>query len=248
MTSPPTKTTNSLRSERNRFAAFTHAAADAVLEVNSDFTVQFAAGAIKALLGQPLERVIGTSFTEHFSIADRATLRDVIESVLPGQGFRPIVLSPRLREGAPAQVVVSGYRWPDTQENFCVAVSAVIDSATPQPPRSAVRDEISGLLDKHSFAEDAEVRIREANESGENYTLTLMSLNEVETLNERIGVGAADQLLAKIGDTLSGLAVDGELAGQFDEETFGVIHSADRRRQRSNIGNRNPGARSRPEW
>ena len=227
MTYSPTKTANSLRSERNRFAAFTLAAADAVFEVNSDFTVRFAAGAIKALLGQPPEKVIGTSFAEHFSAGDQAMLRDVIESVLPGQRFRRIVVSPRLREGAPAQVAVSGYRWPDRQENFYVAISAADESATAQPPQSAVRDEISGLLDERSFGEVAEARIREANESGEDYTLTLMSLTEIETLNEGIGVDAADQLMAKIGDSLRGLAVDGELAGQFDETTFGVIHRTD---------------------
>ena len=54
---------DSLRRERDRFVALAFCAADILIEVDTEASITYAAGASKALIGAQPEALVGTSFS-----------------------------------------------------------------------------------------------------------------------------------------------------------------------------------------
>ena len=129
-------------------------------------------------------------------------------------------------KGDPLRVALTGYRLSEDGNASYIALSVETQPVTANPDPKPVRDEKTGLLDKQSFGEIAEARIREAQATGDDYKLTMLGIGEIEQLRDRIDERTADDLMSDVGEMLREFALDGDLAGQFDDGQFGVIHDA----------------------
>jgi EAL domain-containing protein (putative c-di-GMP-specific phosphodiesterase class I) len=91
-------------------------------------------------------------------------------------------------------------------------------------PRRFVPGGDSGLPNSRCFA--ALVGGRLHAHAGDSYQLTLVRLDGLFPLWQRLDRIARQSLAEAIGGSLRAHALQGELAGQFDHESYGVIHAA----------------------
>ena len=228
-----------LRADRDRFVALAFAAADFLLELDAEQRVVFAAGATAPFVGLAPQALAGKSFLDLVATADRSMMREVLAQGARGKRMRNIVL--RLQsvgeDGQPipsAPVALLGYRLPDMGGRYFLSLRA-----GGHEPRLGDEDPVplvtggdSGLPNPRSFAALAGERLGAAgavavDESGKPYNLTLMHFIGLNELRRRLNRDARAQLVAAIGGGLRAMAVNGDLAGQFDGESFGIIHPKD---------------------
>ncbi len=228
-----------LRAERDRFVALAFAAADLLLELDGEQRVLFAAGATAPFTGLAPQGLAGKSFLDLVAPGDRSMMREVLAQGARGKRMRNIVL--RLQtigeDGAvtaSAPLALLGYRLPDMGGRYFLSLRA-----GGHEPRLGDDDPVplvtggdSGLSNPRSFAALAGERLGAAgavavDESGKPYSLTLLRLAGLNELRRRLDRDVRGQLIAAIGGGLRALAVNGDLAGQFDGENFGLIHPKD---------------------
>lgn len=231
--------TAALRAERDRFVALAFAAADLLLELDSEQRVVFASGATAPFVGLAPQALNGKSFLDFVAAADRSMMREVLAQGARGKRMRNIVL--RLQsvgddgQATPsAPLALLGYRLPDMGGRYFLSLRA-----GGHEPRLGDDDPVplvtggdSGLSNPRSFAALAGERLGAAgavavDERGKSYSLTLLRFLGLNELRRRLERDARGQLVAAIGGGLRALAVNGDLAGQFDGENFGLIHPKD---------------------
>jgi EAL domain-containing protein (putative c-di-GMP-specific phosphodiesterase class I) len=235
----PSDPNAALRAERDRFVALAFAAADLLLELDSEQRVVFAAGATAPFVGLAPQALTGKSFLDLVAASDRSMMREVLAQGARGKRMRNIVL--RLQsagdDGQPspsAPLALLGYRLPEMGGRYFLSLRA-----GGHEPRLGDDDPVpqvtggdSGLCNPRSFASLAAERLGAAgavavDERGKSYSLTLLRFLGLNELRRRLERDARGQLVAAIGGGLRALAVNGDLAGQFDGENFGLIHPKD---------------------
>jgi len=208
--------------ERDRFVALAFAAADVLVELDGDLRVRYVAGATQALLGREAETLVGTPLFDLIVEDDHARLRAALVSVPSGARMRPVAVRLANRRAPP--MLAAGYRVADGDEAYYLALSVETPALKPAPPPEPGRDGETGLFDKDSFGELVGRRIEAAKAEGEHYDLTLIDLRNFGNLLEHVDAGVARSFIAHVGDTLRASSVDGDSAGRFDDETYGVLH------------------------
>jgi len=233
-----------LRAERDRFVALAFAAADLLLELDAEQRVAFAAGATLPFVGLAPQALAGKSFLDLVAAADRSMMREVLAQGARGKRMRNIVL--RLQtvgedgQAAPSvPLALLGYCLPDMARNAAGNRYFLSLRAGGHEPRLGDEDPVplvsggdSGLPNPRSFAALAGERLGATgavavDESGKPYNLTLMHFIGLNELRRRLNRDARALLVAAIGGGLRAMAVNGDLAGQFDGESFGIIHPKD---------------------
>ena len=186
------------RDLRDRFLAFAFAAADLLVEADSEGRVTFAAGAFRTRLGEAPEAFVGRPVHTLVAPDDRAALASALGTLSAAGRLPPTAL--RLNDMQRSDVVISGLAPPGPGERLFLTFGP---RPGPPPARSSIAPE--------SLARQAESRLR----GGSGGTLGLLELP-----------GGADAALARapaLRDALIGqLGAAGELApGRFGLLTTG---------------------------
>lgn len=216
-----------LRYERDRFVAFAFASADAFLELDTANVVQYATGAVQWLAGATPEALKGKELVALVDKSDRPLLKAALATAEKQGRFGPLNLriSPKGRKQL--RVVAFGTHLPVHGGRTFVALSARrMAEASPARDESQI-DEESGLLEKGAFGEMAQKAMKAASESGRPYNMTLLDLEGIDELRERLDDDTADQLVADIAAHMQANSVNGESAGRIDDDKFALIHDAD---------------------
>ena len=91
--------------------------------------------------------------------------------------------------------------------------------ATGQPPK---HDRVTGLFSRQHFLDSIAQRL-DAPAGGEPAAVLVVRPDELETLQEDIGVGAVDHLLAELGTLLDDLIRDNDFAARIDDRSFALL-------------------------
>lgn len=211
-----------LQTQRDRFLAFAFAAADLLLEIDTGGQVTYASGATMKLLGKDMREVPGHSFMDLVDPADRALVRAALQA-MPGGG-RLQTLNVRLaRDGEASRAWVNGYRLPIENGPSHIALSS-LERFTERLVQDGPRDARSGLLEGGALTDALADAVR-AGEIGQGDTLTLLELDGLEDLSHRLAPAAYQELMSDIGGFLRLRSGGRDLAGQFGEGRFGVLHT-----------------------
>jgi EAL domain-containing protein (putative c-di-GMP-specific phosphodiesterase class I) len=206
---------SAVRSQRDRFVGFAFAAADLLIEAGEDGTISFVAGAAQNLYGSASENLVGTNVYELLAPADRPVARALVASLERGGRFVPVTL--RLaRDGAPP-IVLGGCRLPNKKGFVFLSVGVAPNAA---PPRVA---EGEGMLSRDDFASQATRRMLD--DPAGNYKLTLVAVDELEALQERLTEEVGQGLAAAVERYLYSCASGIDAAGRLGDGRFGVLHS-----------------------
>ena len=199
------------RSDRDRFVAFAFAAADVLIELDIDFRVSYATGATQALHRSKTNTLIGAPLVDLVATEDRDRLRATLEAIPKGGRMAPIRV--RLAGQGSRLVVVSGYQLPDFESHLYLAIS--FDTAVPSEARTTLarRDGETGLFEKEGFGALVGERLETAKARGDDVELTLLDLEKISDLRERVAAEEIDAFIAGVSETLRANSVEATRPG-----------------------------------
>lgn len=216
---------DSVKKERDRYALMTFAWADLVFELDRFYNIEFAEGATEAFFGRSKNELKGSSFRDLVTPSDIPMVGGLFKTILRGGRLHDKKLRLLLGNFQPQWASMSAYcLGPSDSDNIFVALRK--SSADELPSASLPHDEKSGLVDGHSFANLAAERLREIQDAGESAEVTLVSIPEMVSLQERLGDGGSDALLASVGDFLKANSVGGDTAAAVGDGRFSILRSS----------------------
>lgn len=87
----------------------------------------------------------------------------------------------------------------------------------------AVRDPLTGLLNRRAFGERMAEELDRARRYGESFSLILVDLDHFKTINDTVGHDAGDEVLAWVGRLLTELTRAADVAFRVGGEEFAVL-------------------------
>ncbi len=212
--------------ERNRFVAFAFAAADVFIELVGGETMSFVDGAIPWLTGCTTEELTGRSLWDFVVQGDRMLIKAALASPA-GQGrFGPITVKFRHADGRIIRAILTGLRLPDNRDCVFLSVSALRIAVHDHGADDVERDDKSGLLTKDGLSDLAASALVAAKEAGKAYEMTMINLDGLGDIKERIGDDASAELLQDITAYLRACSLNGDAVSHIKEDQFGLVHEA----------------------
>jgi len=232
-----------LRVERDRFVAFAFCSADLLMECTPDKKIAFSGGATKALIGRSGEELLGKPLVSLFEEKDRPLINDLLDRATKGEPFADVRVHFKMPDGPGKRVNMSGYVLPRLQHRFFLIFKPTKNRNTPRGDGASGRrfagpeegeefsplaepPQKSGLHDGDSFAQRISQLAKSA-DHGEEVKLTYFDLNNADQLRSRLDERAWNKLESTVTTALQAAAVDGDTAGKFGDDRFGVVTGAD---------------------
>jgi PAS domain S-box-containing protein len=105
---PNTAADSALRGERDRFAAFAFCRSDALVELDEERRIVFAAGATRLLFGHTSKEMRGRPIADLVVPEDRGILNGLLGGMADSRRPHPMILRARPRGGKPTVVSFTG--------------------------------------------------------------------------------------------------------------------------------------------
>ena len=189
-----------LQAQRDRFLAFSFAAADLLLEVDSVDGITYASGATMKLLGREATDLQGSSFLGTVAPTDRALVKAAVKDMGPGK--RLPTLNVQLAHGKGSlRAWVNGYRMPMADGLAYIAMSTE-ERFRQRMPQDGVRDSQSGLLDGEALTQALARAVESGAAEHGRDMLTLLEVEGLDGLGQRLAPAAFQNLMSEIGGFL----------------------------------------------
>ena len=214
------------KTDRERFVALAFCRADLLLELDGNYDIVFTAGVTPMLGGRP-ETLQGSSFLDFVGEDHKAYVQDLLAGGGRNGRIEDVVLDLQSTTGARIPVVFSGYRMPDFDDHYFLAVKVEPVRKTHVAAEDLIEDEWSGVLERESFTRAAVERIQDYDRTGAKGQVTFVRLGNVEALTETLGASEKRGLMNAVGNILKSHSLGGSTAGQLDAENFAYVHGAD---------------------
>jgi EAL domain-containing protein (putative c-di-GMP-specific phosphodiesterase class I) len=211
--------TAALRQERDRFVAFSFAAADLLLEMEGqNGKVRFASGASRAITGETCETLPGQSLYSFLLEADRLLFMRVLERLKEGGRIQPMLLQVVLPSKVHLPVIVGACRLPGTKNLF--VTMTIAEKLLGQP--HVHRDATTNLLDADAFVDKAATLMKHHHKGSSK--LTYVDLGDISALTKNVPSNIMERFLTQISAYMRSASIDGDAAGQIAENRFGIVH------------------------
>lgn len=181
-----------LKAERDRFVAFSFCWSDIVLELDHNFNIVFAGGAIAPITGKTEEQLIGHPVTDVIAEADHGLFLQIVSSVTDENRIESVSLKLQGRKGPTPPVEVMGYRVKDLSNHLFIGMRLGNNFGKISTFK---KDEESGLLDDKSFVQAAQSRIKQQSVLGENLEMTMLDMDQLQELANSLGNEDAGHLM-----------------------------------------------------
>lgn len=211
----------------SRFVAFAFAGADLLLELDPERRIAFALGATTGLSAMGEQELAGTRWLDLFDAAEHGFVAALIDALQPGSRCGPVLVRLAMpgEAGRPREGFLNACRLPMRPDAVACTLSRVSLAAAPHAAAKR-RDGESQLLEKNAFADVAANMVEAARALGTPLGLTLIDLDGLGALRQRLPEGESKALIARIGGLLRAASVDGNAAGRVGEARFGVVTAA----------------------
>lgn len=209
-----------LRTEKERFVAFSFAAADLLIELDNNGVVIFASGAAKGLTGVDMADLKGIPFVDLVAQQDKGVLTHILDTMNVGDRITPVVAR---MEKTKVSAIVGACKLPRNHEHVFLALN--VSSMAAARSSTKYRDNETGLLDRQDFLKLADQQLAIASDAGQRTELTLLHLNGLSALKESVGDDEMNGFLDKIGILLRRYSLGGDAAGRLDDDKYGLVHS-----------------------
>ncbi|HYM33249.1 MAG TPA: EAL domain-containing protein [Candidatus Cybelea sp.] len=212
---------DALRLERDRFLAFAFAVADALIEIDGEGRIAFAAGATRALLSLAPEDLATRKVLDLLPQAGRAALSKALSDAATLGRIGPIPLK---FESSNHILHVSGATLPERPGSVFLTLRAQ-DNANDETDPAAMRHERRPmLLDRDGFGALAQEAMRTSGRRSVPYRMSLIELKGAEQLSQRLQQKVSEELHAEIVGMLRSNSLGGDAAAQFNTEKYGLLH------------------------
>jgi EAL domain-containing protein (putative c-di-GMP-specific phosphodiesterase class I)/GGDEF domain-containing protein len=211
---------NELRDDKERFVAFSFAAADLLFELDRSGKVCFVSGASKGITGIEASQLMGSQFVDILDPLDQRVISYLLENMKEGQRISPV--SARM-EKTGVSAVVGACSLPRKHGHLFLTLN--ISALPAAQSLSVTRDTETGLLGKTDFVKLANDQLSLAAETGQDVELTLLHLDNLKEMADNTPDQGMDDFFDKMGSVLRSYSVGGDSAGRIDGDKYGVLHS-----------------------
>jgi len=215
-----------LRHERDRYVAFAFCGADILIELDSRHMITYAGGATVALTGRPAGGLVGTSVFDLLPPSEQPLLRRLLDRAARGARLEQTGLHVVGSSGHSVPLTIGGYYLPDLGGHYFLALRMQESVSPAVALEAAAHDLESGLLGSGGFSEVGAARLREALSRGTATTFTVLDLNGLNDLRQRLDVESRRELMFTLGNALRESSLGGESAGALGQERYGVLHES----------------------
>lgn len=213
------KRIDELRGDKERFVAFSFAAADLLIELDENGDICFVSGAAKGITGKSVEDLIGMTFTSILDPIDRRVIAYLLDNMSEGQRISPVAA--RMKD-TNISSVVGACSLPRTHGHLFLSINT---TGLPAAQSLTVhRDEQTGLLDKSDFVKLANDQLTIAADTGQDLELTLLKISNIQGMAESVSEEHMDDFMSKMGSVLRSYSYGGDSAGRIDDDKYGVVH------------------------
>ncbi len=213
----------SLKAERDRFVAFAFCWADIVLELDLNFNIAFAGGAISPLTGKTEASLIGKPVTEIIAKDDHPLFIQVVSSSDNQSRIENVSVRLQGPNKPTPPIEMMGYRVKDLDNNLFLAFRLGPNFGRSY---SANTDPESGLLDQDSFVQAAQASIKSGAAKGEEIEMTMLDMDQLQEIANSLGNEDASFFMSSVGSYLKSSSLGGNTAGRISEGKFGIVHKA----------------------
>ena len=206
------------KNQRDRYMAFSLAAADLLVEVDSGNKIVKTVGATQALLSGLGARVNGRDVCDIFVASDRSFARRLLQRAQRIGRIEPCGL--RLDQGAGQPLRVNmGACYLPTQDNHTFLSLTVLSHMTAAADPD--QDEATGLLDASGFEEMAKSALESPGKAPRE--MKLVRLKGLSRLVRGLPKSQADMLMGEIGSVLRAQSMNGAAAARLSDEEFSYL-------------------------
>ncbi len=183
------------------------------------------------IFGEPVsdEPVSGEWLMERVPAAETGFVRAILEGVRPGM---PCEFEHRIlrSDGCSRAVLHRSMAEADASGRTVRVVSILQDitaqrAAEQQRDRLAQSDAVTGLQNRSSFAEHLDASLNQARRAERPLALLLIQVNQFKLVSDSLGLAGGDQLLAAVGDRMSGLLSTADTLAHLGSGHFALLPS-----------------------
>lgn len=210
-----------------RFAALAFCRADILFQVSEDLKVKFCTGPAQTFFGKSDAELIGIDFLDIIVPEDRAIVSDIFKVGSKDARVDDLIVRAQAGGKAPAEIAISGYRVPDFDNDYFLAIKIAPKQTIPIGRDPKDRDEESGVLNNEAFVDAATQRVRSYEAAGGKAKVSMINIGDLSEAGIEAGSAQETEILKAIGQTLSQQSLGGDTAGRIDDENFSIVHGED---------------------
>ncbi len=211
---------NELRDDKERFVAFSFAAADLLVELDKKGSICFVSGASKGITGKSVEELMGSAFIDILDPLDQRVVSYLLSNMKEGQRITPV--SARMGN-TDVSAVIGACSLPRTHGHIYLTIN--VTGLPAAQSLSVKRDTETGLLEKNDFLQLANDQLSLASDTGQELELTLLHLDNLKDMADATPENKMDEFFDQMGSVLRSYSVGGDSAGRIDGDKYGVLHS-----------------------
>jgi diguanylate cyclase (GGDEF)-like protein/PAS domain S-box-containing protein len=219
-------------SQKPRAMATLDAMGESVITVNAEGRIDYMNHAAEALLGQPVDQVMGKSFAEVASLVDendRRPLGDPVQKALTSDraaAARRAVLLPV--NGTAERFVEISITPLKVDKDIAGLVLVLHDTSelrglTRQMTYQASHDALTGLVNRREFERRLQEAMDSAQTSDIGHALCYLDLDHFKVVNDTCGHTAGDNMLREIASLIKDAVRDSDTVGRIGGDEFALL-------------------------
>ncbi len=226
-----------LQANERRLGSLVQNATDVISVIGDDLRVRWQADSIRTVLGYEPNRVLRTPVLDLVHEDDRPVLERYFESAREHAGLaETLALRVRHRDGSyrHVEVVAANRLHDESVRGFVLNMRDATDrlrleselrELAAQCEYDALHDPLTKLPNRRQLFAEIEKSVARAREDGQSVALLLIDLDHFKELNDTLGHGAGDALLAELRPRLSTALEGSELVARIGGDEFAVLLS-----------------------
>jgi len=210
-----------------RFVALAFCRADLLFELDNNQVIKFVAGATPPMFGKSTSQMVGLNFMDIIHDDDKKLVSDLLHAASDKGRFDDVSIRLKTLKSNASPSAFAGYRVPDFENNFFLAIKIAPRSKPAPKHRESDRDLEARVLNKESFASVAAQRIKDVAQAGGEAKMTMVKIDNLDNLKKDLSQQDQSKLMTSIGSILASQSLGGDTAGRIDDESFSFIHDKD---------------------
>lgn len=212
-----------LKIQRDRYIAFSLAAADLLIEVDAELRIVRTIGATQALLNRVATDVIGRKVSEIFTSADRIFAQRLMDRARKVGRIEPCVLDLDQGEAPPQRVTLGACHLEGHEGHSFLSLTLLSDAALVE---ADARDAASGLLSPQAYTAFTEKALQRK-EAARPDDMKLVSVKGLSHALRHLPDEKTRMLMGEIGAALRAQSMGGVAAARLSDEAFSFLPSKD---------------------
>ncbi len=198
-----------------------------MLQVGRDLMIKFCSGPTQVAFSKKDKELVGTPLLDLVHPSDRGFLEELAQNENLDARIDDLILRANTGSSRELEIAVSGYRVPDFDNDFFIAIKMSPRQTIPVGRREEDVDTDSGVMNSDAFVDAAAQRVKSYEAAGGNAKVSMVKIGDLNQAGIESGSEQEGEVLRAIGDVLNAESIGGDTAGRIDDENFSLVHDED---------------------